>query len=138
MKSLTLKEAYELRKYLDFDLRGATFGEFSKTSVIFCEGKTDSKFFKAVYKKLFGFRESRTVPENLKQIEKVFERDNFELLRRDNEFLAIIPSEGNTGVMRNTKNFLRAMDVFEFKIDWQLISMIRKVNGINNGQAFLT
>ena len=98
MKSLTLKEAYELRKYLDFDLRGATFGEFSKTSVIFCEGKTDSKFFKAVYKKLFGFRESRTVPENLKLIEKVFERDNFELLRKGNEFLAITQVKATRGL----------------------------------------
>ncbi|AHF81010.1 DUF3226 domain-containing protein [Thermococcus paralvinellae] len=117
MKSLTLKEAYELRKYLDFDLRGAAFGEFSKVSIIFCEGKTDSKFFKGVYKKLFGFKESRIIPENLKLIEKVFERDNFELLRKDDVFLAIIPSEGNAGVIRNLGNFLKAMDVFEFKVD---------------------
>lgn len=117
-KSLTLKEVYELRKYLDFDVRGGFSGENARTSVLFVEGKTDSKFFKAVFKKLFEFRESREVPYSLRFIERVFERDNFDLLRReDGVFLAVIPSEGNSGVIRNLGNFLRAMEVFDFKVE---------------------
>jgi hypothetical protein len=118
-KSLTLKETYELRKYLDFDVRGGFSGEGAKTSVLFVEGKTDSKFFKAVFKKLFEFRESREAPFNLKLIERVFERDNFDLLRRESDdyYLAVIPSEGNSGVIRNLGNFLRAMEVFDFTVD---------------------
>ncbi len=94
MKSLTLKEVYELRKYLDFDVRGGFSGEDAPVSVLFVEGKTDSKFFKAAMKKLFEFRESRTAPRNLKFIEKVFERDNFDLLHKDGKYVAVIPSEG--------------------------------------------
>ncbi|NJD99915.1 DUF3226 domain-containing protein [Thermococcus sp. LS1] len=116
-KTLTVKEAYELRKYLDFDLRGGFTGEPSRASVLFVEGKTDAKFFKAVFKKLYEFKESREVPANLKFIERVFERENFELLRNENGFLAIIPSEGNSGVIRNLGNFIRAMEVFEFSVD---------------------
>ncbi|ASJ06500.1 DUF3226 domain-containing protein [Thermococcus pacificus] len=118
-KALTLKEVYELRKYLDFDVRGGFSGEEARTSVLFVEGKTDAKFFKAVFKKLFEFKESRSAPRNLRFIERVFERDNFDLLRRegDNYYLAVIPSEGNSGVIRNLGNFLRAMDVFDFRVD---------------------
>ncbi|ASJ00895.1 DUF3226 domain-containing protein [Thermococcus gorgonarius] len=116
-KSLTLKEVYELRKYLDFDVRGGFPKENARTTVLFVEGKTDSKFFKAVFKKLFEFRESRSSPGNLRFIERVFERDNFDLLKReDGVYLAIIPSEGNSGVIRNLGNFLRAMDVFGFNV----------------------
>ena len=117
-KGLTLKETYELRKYLDFDVRGGFSGEEARTSVLFVEGKTDAKFFKAVFKKLFEFKESRAVPRDLRFIERVFERDNFDLLRReeDNYYLAVIPSEGNSGVIRNLGNFLRAMDVFDFRV----------------------
>ncbi|ALV63408.1 hypothetical protein ADU37_CDS17090 [Thermococcus sp. 2319x1] len=114
-KGLTFKEAYELRKYLDFDLRGAEITNTEKVSVLFCEGKTDSKFFKASYKKVFGFKEAREVPSNLALIEKLFERDNYELIR-NNGYIAIIPSEGNAGVIRNLGNFLRAMEVFEFHV----------------------
>ncbi|AMQ18251.1 DUF3226 domain-containing protein [Thermococcus peptonophilus] len=117
MKSLTLKEVYELRKYLDFDVRGGFSGEDAPVSVLFVEGKTDSKFFKAAMKKLFEFRESRTAPRNLKFIEKVFERDNFDLLHKDGKYVAVIPSEGNSGVIRNLGNFLRAMDVFGFGVE---------------------
>ncbi|MDV3103556.1 DUF3226 domain-containing protein [Thermococcus waiotapuensis] len=117
-KQLTLKEVYELRKYLDFDVRGGFPKERARTTVLFVEGKTDSKFFKGVFKKLFEFRESRSPPGNLRFIEKVFERDNFDLLKReDGVHLAIIPSEGNSGVIRNLGNFLRAMDVFGFNVD---------------------
>ncbi len=118
-KGLTLREAYELRKYLDFDVRGGFSGEEAKTGVLFVEGKTDAKFFKAVFKKLFEFRESREAPFNLRFIERVFERDNFDLLRRDDGYhLAVIPSEGNSGgVIRNLGNFLRAMEVFDFAVD---------------------
>jgi len=118
-KSLSFKEAYELRKYLDFDLRGGFSGEKAAASVLFVEGKTDSKFFKAVFKKLFEFRESREVPANLQFIERVFERDNFDLLKRhdDSYYLAVIPSEGNSGVVRNLGNFLHAMEVFGFSVD---------------------
>ncbi|ASJ03946.1 DUF3226 domain-containing protein [Thermococcus barossii] len=118
-KSLTLKEVYELRKYLDFDVRGGFEGERAETSVLFVEGKTDAKFFKAVFKKLFEFKESREAPYSLRFIERVFERDNFDLLRReeDGHYLAIIPSEGNSGVIRNLGNFLRAMDVFGFTVE---------------------
>ncbi|AFL94900.1 hypothetical protein CL1_0695 [Thermococcus cleftensis] len=117
-KSLTLKEVYELRKYLDFDVRGGFGGERAETSVLFVEGKTDAKFFKAVFKKLFEFRESREAPYSLRFIERVFERDNFDLLRREEGYyLAIIPSEGNSGVIRNLGNFLRAMDVFGFTVE---------------------
>ncbi|ACJ15486.1 Conserved hypothetical protein [Thermococcus onnurineus NA1] len=116
-RTLTTKEAYELRKYLDFDLRGGFTGEPSRASVLFVEGKTDAKFFKAVFKKLFKFKESREVPANLKFIEGVFERENFELLRNENGFLAVIPSEGNSGVIRNLGNFIRAMEVFELSVD---------------------
>ena len=114
-KGLTFKEAYELRKYLDFDLRGAEITNTEKVSVLFCEGKTDSKFFKASYKKIFGFKEVREVPPNLVLIEKLFERDNYELIK-NNGYIAIIPSEGNAGVIRNLGNFLRAMEVFEFHV----------------------
>lgn len=114
-KGLTFKEAYELRKYLDFDLRGAKITNTEKVSVLFCEGKTDSKFFKASYKKIFGFKEAREVPPNLVLIEKLFERDNYELIK-NNGYIAIIPSEGNAGVIRNLGNFLRAMEVFEFHV----------------------
>lgn len=114
-KGLTFKEAYELRKYLDFDLRGAEITNTEKVSVLFCEGKTDSKFFKASYKKVFGFKEVREVPPNLVLIEKLFERDNYELIK-NNGYIAIIPSEGNAGVIRNLGNFLRAMEVFEFHV----------------------
>ncbi|AGT34310.1 hypothetical protein OCC_14140 [Thermococcus litoralis DSM 5473] len=114
-KGLTFKEAYELRKYLDFDLRGAEITNTEKVSVLFCEGKTDSKFFKASYKKIFGFKEAREVPPNLVLIEKLFERDNYELIK-NNGYIAIIPSEGNAGVIRNLENFLRAMEVFEFHV----------------------
>ncbi|WP_297072683.1 DUF3226 domain-containing protein [Thermococcus sp.] len=118
-KALTLKETYELRKYLDFDVRGGFLGENARTSVIFVEGKTDAKFFKAVFKKLFEFRESRKAPGSLRFIERVFERDNFDLLKResDGHYLAVIPSEGNSGVIRNLGNFLRAMDVFGFAVE---------------------
>ncbi|WP_456421964.1 DUF3226 domain-containing protein [Thermococcus sp.] len=118
-RSLTLKEVYELRKYLDFDVRGGFLGENARTSVIFVEGKTDAKFFKAVFKKLFEFKESREAPYSLRFIERVFERDNFDLLRRseDNLYLAVIPSEGNSGVIRNLGNFLRAMYVFDFTVE---------------------
>ncbi|WP_297063986.1 DUF3226 domain-containing protein [Thermococcus sp.] len=118
-KALTLKETYELRKYLDFDVRGGFSGENARTSVIFVEGKTDAKFFKAVFKKLFEFRESRKAPGSLRFIERVFERDNFDLLKResDGHYLAVIPSEGNSGVIRNLGNFLRAMDVFGFAVE---------------------
>lgn len=115
-KRLRFKEAYELRKYLDFDLRGAKFREMKNVSVLFCEGKTDAKFFKASYKKLFGFKESKEIPENLKLIERLFERDNFEILRKEDKFLAIIPSEGNAGVIRNVGIFLKAMDVYGFTV----------------------
>ncbi len=118
-KSLTLKEVYELRKYLDFDVRGGFSGENAETSLLFVEGKTDSKFFKAIFKKLFGFRESRNPPYSLRFIERVFERDNFDLLNReeDGRYVAVIPSEGNSGVIRNLGNFLRAMDVFDFSVE---------------------
>ncbi|WP_048151750.1 DUF3226 domain-containing protein [Palaeococcus ferrophilus] len=122
-KSLTLKEVYELRKYLDFDVRGGDFRGEEKVSILFVEGKTDSKFFKATYKKVFGFKESRTrgkprdVPGALRPIETLFERDNYELIVRDGGYLAIIPSEGNSGVVRNLGNFLRAMEVFDFRVD---------------------
>ena len=118
-KALTLKETYELRKYLDFDVRGGFSGEEAKTSVLFVEGKTDAKFFKAVFKKLFEFRESRKAPRALRFVERVFERDNFDLLRRESDgvFLAVIPSEGNSGVIRNLGNFLRAMEVFDFSVE---------------------
>ncbi|NJE05859.1 DUF3226 domain-containing protein [Thermococcus sp. M36] len=117
-KNLTLKEVYELRKYLDFDVRGGFSGEMAETSVLFVEGKTDAKFFKAVFKKLFEFKESREAPYSLRFIERVFERDNFDLLKRveDHYYLAIIPSEGNSGVIRNLGNFLRAMEVFNFTV----------------------
>ncbi len=118
-KALTLKEVYELRKYLDFDVRGGFSGEEARTSVLFVEGKTDAKFFKAVFKKLFEFEESKAAPKDLRFIERVFERDNFDLLKReeDSYYLAVIPSEGNSGVIRNLGNFLRAMDVFNFRVD---------------------
>ncbi|NJE61561.1 DUF3226 domain-containing protein [Thermococcus sp. 21S7] len=118
-KSLTMKEAYELRKYLDFDVRGGFSGENAGTSVLFVEGKTDSKFFKAVFKKLFEFKESREAPYSLRFIERVFERDNFDLLKREGDgyYLAVLPSEGNSGVIRNLGNFLRAMDVFDFTVE---------------------
>ncbi|USS39846.1 DUF3226 domain-containing protein [Thermococcus aggregans] len=115
-EELTFKEAYELRKYLDFDLRGAEINETEKVSVLFCEGKTDSKFFKASYKKLFGFKEAREVPPNLTLIERLFKRDNYELIKNDG-YIAIIPSEGSAGVIRNLGNFLRAMEVFEFQVE---------------------
>jgi len=79
--SLTLKETHELRKYLDFDVRGGFSGEIAKTSVLFVEGKTDAKFFKGALKKLFEFRESRKAPYQFRFIERVFERDNFDLPR---------------------------------------------------------
>ncbi|KPU62796.1 hypothetical protein EP1X_07010 [Thermococcus sp. EP1] len=116
-KALNFKIAYQLRKYLDFDLRGGEIKENELVSILLCEGKTDSKFFKASYKKVFGFRESQKVPENLKFIEKLFERDNYELIKKENSYLAIIPSEGNAGVIRNLGNFLRAMDVFNFHVE---------------------
>ena len=118
-KSLTLKEVYELRKYLDFDVRGDFSGERAKVSILFVEGKTDAKFFKAVFKKLFEFRESRNAPCQFRFIERVFERDNFDLLKRESDgvYLAVIPSEGNSGVVRNLGNFLRAMEVFDFSVD---------------------
>ena len=116
-KSLTLKEVYELRKYLDFDVRGGFSGERARASVLFVEGKTDAKFFKAVFKKLFEFRESRGAPYQFRFIERVFERDNFDLLERDGVYLAVIPSEGNSGVIRNLGNFLRAMEVFDFSVE---------------------
>lgn len=118
-KGLTFNEAYGLRKYLDFDLRGGETGESSKVSVLFVEGKTDSKFFKAAYKKVFGFKELRgsRIPGNLRLIERLFERDNYELVVKDGSYIAIIPSEGNSGVIRNLGNFLRAMEVFEFRVD---------------------
>ncbi len=116
-ESLTLKEVYELRKYLDFDVRGGFSGERAKASILFVEGKTDAKFFKAVFKKLFEFRESRDAPYQFRFIERVFERDNFDLLERDGVYLAVIPSEGNSGVIRNLGNFLKAMEVFDFSVD---------------------
>lgn len=116
-KSLALKKVHELRKYLDFDVRGGFSGHRARTSVLFVEGKTDAKFFKAVFKKLFDFKESRKAPYNLRFIERVFERDNFDLLARGEHYLAIIPSEGNSGVLRNLENFLLAMDVFDFEVD---------------------
>ncbi|WP_457741446.1 DUF3226 domain-containing protein [Thermococcus sp.] len=116
-KSLTLKEVYELRKYLEFDVRGGFSGEKARTSVLFVEGKTDAKFFKAVFKKLFEFKESRKAPYQFRFIERVFERDNFDLLRREDFYLAVIPSEGNSGVIRNLGNFLRAMEVFDFTVE---------------------
>ncbi len=118
-KSLTLKEAYELRKYLDFDVRGGFSGERTRASVLFVEGKTDAKFFKAVFKKLFEFRESRKAPYQFRFIERVFERDNFDLLKRESDkvYLAVIPSEGNSGVIRNLGNFLKAMEVFDFSVE---------------------
>ncbi|WP_297549259.1 DUF3226 domain-containing protein [Thermococcus sp.] len=118
-KTLTLKETHELRKYLDFDVRGGFSGEEARTSVLFVEGKTDAKFFKAVFKKLFEFKESRKAPGSLRFIERVFERDNFDLLKResDGHYLAVIPSEGNSGVIRNLGNFLKAMDVFGFAVE---------------------
>ena len=118
-KSLPFKETYELRKYLDFDVRGGFSGEEARTSVLFVEGKTDAKFFKGVFKKLFEFRESREAPYSLRFIERVFERDNFDLLKReeDSYYLAVIPSEGNSGVIRNLGNFLKAMDVFDFRVE---------------------
>ncbi|WP_461866794.1 DUF3226 domain-containing protein [Thermococcus sp.] len=118
-EALTFNEAYGLRKYLDFDLRGGKSGESSKVSVLFVEGKTDSKFFKAAYKKVFGFKESRSkgIPENLKLMERLFERDNYELIVKDDSYIAIIPSEGNSGVIRNLGNFLRAMEVFAFMVN---------------------
>ncbi|ACS33964.1 DUF3226 domain-containing protein [Thermococcus gammatolerans] len=118
-KILTLKEVYELRKYLDFDVRGGFSGERAKVSILFVEGKTDAKFFKAVFKKLFEFRESRNAPHQFRFIERVFERDNFDLLKRESDgvYLAVIPSEGNSGVVRNLGNFLRAMKVFDFSVD---------------------
>ncbi|ASJ02760.1 hypothetical protein A3L09_05585 [Thermococcus profundus] len=118
-KALTLKEVYELRKYLDFDVRGGFSGEESRVSVLFVEGKTDAKFFKAVFKKLFELKESREVPQNLMFIERVFERDNFDLLKRasDETYVAVIPSEGNSGVIRNLGNFIRAMEVFNFSVN---------------------
>ncbi|WP_099209947.1 DUF3226 domain-containing protein [Thermococcus henrietii] len=118
-RSITLKEAYELRKYLDFDVRGGFSGEMAKTSVLFVEGKTDAKFFKAVFKKLFEFRESQKAPYQFRFIERVFERDNFDLLRRESDgaYLAVIPSEGNSGVIRNLGNFLKAMEVFDFSVE---------------------
>ena len=116
-KSLTLKEVYELRKYLDFDVRGGFSGERARASVLFVEGKTDAKFFKAVFKKLFEFREGRGAPYQFRFIERVFERDNFDLLERDGVYLAVIPSEGNSGVIRNLGNFLRAMEVFDFSVE---------------------
>lgn len=115
-KWLGFREAHGLRKYLDFDLRGAEFGEMENVSVLFCEGKTDAKFFKASYKKLFGFKESKKIPENLKLIERLFERDNFEILRCKDKFLAIVPSEGNAGVIRNVRIFLKAMDIYGFTV----------------------
>ncbi len=117
-KALTLKEVYELRKYLDFDVRGGFSGEEAKTSVLFVEGKTDAKFFKAVFKKLFEFKESREAPYSLRFIERVFERDNFDLLKReeDDYYIAVLPSEGNSGVIRNLGNILRAMDTFNFRV----------------------
>ncbi len=115
-RTLTLKETYELRKYLDFDVRGGFSGEDAPVSVLFVEGKTDAKFFKGVFKKLFEFKESRNAPRNLKFIERVFERDNFDLMRRGDVYLAIIPSEGNSGVIRNLGNFLRAMETFNFQV----------------------
>ena len=118
-KSLTLKEVYELRKYLDFDVRGGFQQGEGRVSVLFVEGKTDAKFFKAVFKKLFEFKESREVPQNLMTIERVFERDNFDILRRasDEVYVAVIPSEGNSGVIRNLGNFIRAMGTFDFSVD---------------------
>ncbi len=115
-RTLTLKETYELRKYLDFDVRGCFEGEDAPTSVLFVEGKTDAKFFKGVFKKLYDFKESRSAPRNLKFIERVFERDNFDLMRRGDVYLAVIPSEGNSGVIRNLGNFIRAMEVFDFRV----------------------
>ncbi|MBC7094249.1 DUF3226 domain-containing protein [Thermococcus sp.] len=115
-KELTFKETYELRKYLDFDLRGTETKETEKVSVLFCEGKTDSKFFKASYKKVFGFKETKDLPPNLKLIETLFERDNYELIKNEDGYIAIIPSEGNAGVIRNLENFLRAMEVFNFYV----------------------
>ncbi len=114
---LTLKEVYELRKYLDFDVRGNFSGDDAPASVVFVEGKTDAKFFKAVFKKIFNFRESRSQPRNLKFIGRVFERDNFDLLYGKGNYVAVIPSEGNSGVLRNLGNFLRAMEVFGFSVD---------------------
>ena len=118
-ESLTLKEVYELRKYLDFDVRGGFSGERTRASVLFVEGKTDAKFFKAVFKKLFEFRESRKAPYQFRFIERVFERDNFDLLKRESDkvYLAVIPSEGNSGVIRNLGNFLKAMEVFDFSVE---------------------
>ncbi|NJE00560.1 DUF3226 domain-containing protein [Thermococcus sp. JdF3] len=118
-KSLTMKEVYELRKYLDFDVRGGFSGGNARTSVLFVEGKTDAKFFKAVFKKLFEFRESREAPYSLRFIERVFERDNFDLLKRERDeyYIAVLPSEGNSGVIRNLGNFLRVMDVFGFTVE---------------------
>jgi len=118
-RSITLKETYELRKYLDFDVRGGFSGENARASVLFVEGKTDAKFFKAVFKKLFEFRESRKAPHQFRFIERVFERDNYDLLRRESDgvYLAVIPSEGNSGVIRNLGNFLKAMEVFDFSVE---------------------
>ncbi|WP_456395249.1 DUF3226 domain-containing protein, partial [Thermococcus sp.] len=36
---------------------------------------------------------------------------------KDGSYIAVIPSEGNSGVIRNLGNFLRAMEVFEFRVD---------------------
>jgi len=63
------------------------------------------------------FRESRKAPYQFRFIERVFERDNFDLLERDGAYLAIIPSEGNSGVIRNLGNFLKATDVFDFSVE---------------------
>ncbi len=116
-ESLETNEVYELRRKLDFDPRGGFDGDDAPTSVLFVEGKTDAKFFKAVYKKLFEFRECREVPRNLKAIERVFRRDNFDLMRKEDSYIAIIPSEGNSGAVTNMKNLLKASRVFEFEIE---------------------
>ncbi len=117
-KSMSLREVHDLRRRLDFDVRGGFKGEASPTSILFVEGKTDAKFFKAIYKKLFGFKECREAPKGLKHVESVFLRDNFELLRREDGYhLAVIPSEGNLGVVKNMRNFLKAMNVFDFHVD---------------------
>jgi len=117
-RSLTLNEVYDLRRKLEFDPRGGFTGEDAPTSVLFVEGKTDAKFFKAVYKKLFGFKECRRAPLNLKPIENVFKRDNFDLMRReDGYYLAVIPSEGNSGAVTNLRNFLKALNVFDLRVD---------------------
>ncbi|NPA47914.1 MAG: DUF3226 domain-containing protein [Thermococci archaeon] len=116
-KSLELREVYDLRRKLELDPRGGFTGDDAPASVLFVEGKTDAKFFKAIYKKLFGFSECRQAPLCLKPIERVFRRDNFDLMRRDDgHYVAVIPSEGNSGVITNLRNFLRAMDVFDLKV----------------------